>query len=125
MDDTHNIPCRKRRGIVFLRTESLRLSTYKAQATATTMYTVGTAMYDNYMAHRELIVGIIIGLVVGGVAGYFIGGSYVMNSINNEIAGQEKLDAKASVNPFEDVQTNPLENVKTNPYKDVKTNPFE
>ena len=75
--------------------------------------------------NQQLIIVGAVGLVVGPLGGYFFGAPQATNSINAQIAEKERLDAEASVNPFEDVTTNPLENVKTNPYEGVKTNPFE
>jgi len=75
--------------------------------------------------NQQLIIVGAVGLVVGALGGYFFGSAQATNSINAQIAEKERLDAEASVNPFEDVTTNPLENVKTNPYEGVKTNPFE
>ena len=75
--------------------------------------------------NQQLLIGAVIGLVGGGGAGWFLGSYQAIQSINEQIAEQERLNAEASVNPFENVSTNPLENVKTNPYDGVKTNPFE
>lgn len=75
--------------------------------------------------NQQLLIGAAVGLILGGVAGYFFGSAQAVNSINKQTAEQERLNAEASVNPFENVSTNPLENVKTNPYEGVKTNPFE
>ena len=75
--------------------------------------------------NQQMLMGAAVGLILGGVAGYFFGAAQAVNSINKQIAEQERLNAEASVNPFENVSTNPLENVKTNPYEGVKTNPFD
>lgn len=69
--------------------------------------------------------GVIVGVAVGALGGYFLGSALAIESINKQIAAQEKADAAATVNPYANVETNPLENVKTNPYEDVKTNPFD
>ncbi len=81
------------------------------------------SLFD-YM-NQQLLIGAAVGLIVGGLVGYFFGSAQAANSINKQIAEQERSSAEASVNPFENVSTNPLENVKTNPYEGVKTNPFE
>lgn len=76
----------------------------------------------NYL---HVATGAVIGVVVGALGGYFLGSTLAIESINKQIAAQEKANEAVPANPYANIETNPLENVKTNPYEGVKTNPFE